>query len=1095
MICPRCGKKNPEKAVTCQECGLKIGTICPRCGAYNKIGQAKCVNCNLTLIRFCPKCKAANFPNATHCRKCGTEILKKAAKKPTSPPISPEKPPQERIEPAQKLVRKPAPQPPEVEKKEEVIAERREEPVQQQPEIKPEPEPAATSYTQPETKPEPEPATTAHPQPEAQHEEAEEEIPQESAKKDFSRAEAGLFLEQVLTRSNRGFLIDISGADGIGKSTIISNLAKNVTDRKFIWLVGNSEPNHSKIPYSFFRDMLRSLFNVPILIENKDELRKNLVKAVEVSLDISDKKVINTVCRLLLNEYEKNAGDIEQNSAEINEMIEKIIMGLAAKSAIALVAEDFEHIDKASFDCIKYLLRKGFLDGTNFLFINHSNAANFSKFFPEEIASNKYLMLVIKPSEKEELDAILMNMTNNQDVLPENVKQRVLIRSKGLPIFLEQTLWLMFQVGALYTEPDGESHAIRFNHKAIDIEIPADITELLNRRFDIIEKAISAVDKVIFAAAAFGYKFPPNVVQKAAGIEEQQANEIFQLLINSGVFSVVDARTLAFKHITLWKTAIERKTDLAETTKIYSDLLSALEIYPEFNNAFRAMLAEKAGNTEKAVYFSHKASDESFALGDIFSYTENQLKVYKLLNTISMPEDERETAKLRITEQIGKVNYIKNPQVAIKYLTESMKKYEEEAEENVIKLIELNGYLSESYAAVGNLPGVLDCAEKAAALTDADEDSLEITLINFSKLDAIFHLGRLEEVVMSARNEILPRLTKAVSKKETLPGMTLDEMKEIEYKTELILAKALIYQGNKEALEILEKVLAKARKDNKTRYELEAMLAQALFATIQGNLKACEEIYKTIEAKDLLPKEPGEAKLQWLFISLLTNLFVGNFEQARNICYAAMSLAKEIRDFNSFSLIKLLSGFFYQHFQYYRNATAIYEEIATYCSENKMATGALYAWYLSAEAELQTGNPERAREIAENAIDVACKPNINNQLVLAMLSKLLAEAKIIFGDHEGAQINIENALNIAEKNDLHLLHIYSCLTLGKLYQEKSATGSQEEKEAQCNCAYRNFIRALNIAEKIDNRYFVDKVEKVLSNLTAFCKLSGINLEK
>ena len=141
------------------------------------------------------------------------------------------------------------------------------------------------------------------------------------------------------------------------------------------------------------------------------------------------------------------------------------------------------------------------------------------------------------------------------------------------------------------------------------------------------------MDKVIFAAAAFGYKFPPFVVQQAVGIEDQQANEIFQLLINSGIFSVVDARTLAFKHITLWKTALERKTDLAETTKIYSDLLSALEIYPELNNSFRAMLAEKRKHW-KAVYFTHKASDESFALGDIFSYTENQLKAYKLLTLL-----------------------------------------------------------------------------------------------------------------------------------------------------------------------------------------------------------------------------------------------------------------------------------------------------------------------------------------------------------------------------------------------------------------------------------------------------------------------------
>ena len=106
----------------------------------------------------------------------------------------------------------PAPQPAQIEKKEEIIEERREELVQ----------------PQPETTPESEPAATAHPLSEAQHEEVEKEIPQESTKKDFSRVEAGMFLEQVLTRSNRGFLIDISGADGIGKSTIISNLAKTL---------------------------------------------------------------------------------------------------------------------------------------------------------------------------------------------------------------------------------------------------------------------------------------------------------------------------------------------------------------------------------------------------------------------------------------------------------------------------------------------------------------------------------------------------------------------------------------------------------------------------------------------------------------------------------------------------------------------------------------------------------------------------------------------------------------------------------------------------------------------------------------------------
>ncbi len=463
-----------------------------------------------------------------------------------------------------------------------------------------------------------------------------------------------------------------------------------------------------------------------------------------------------------------------------------------------------------------------------------------------------------------------------------------------------------------------------------------------------------------------------------------------------------------------------------------------------------------------------------------------------MLNESQISNEQKETEQLTISEQIGKANYELNPSVAIKYLEKSIEKYT--YQENTVKLIELIGYLSRSCELKGDFSGVLDCAEKATLLIDEDQSSPKMMFINFSKLDAIFNMGRLEEAIVMAQNETLPFLNKLITKKETISGLSIDDIKTIEYETELILAKALIFQGKAAAFEILNKIASKAEKEKRLDYEKQALLGQALFSLIQGNINSYENTIEKLMTKGFSENQTDEMKLQWLFINIISETINGNYGNARNLCYSALPVAKENRDYNLFALIKLLSGFFYQHFQYYKNAMTIYNEIANYCSENKMATGALYAWYFAAAAELETGNPERAKEITEKALDVAQKPNINNYIAIILLSKLLAEIKIIEGDLEGAQINIESVLELAEANNLQPLLTELYLAFGKVYQE-NASLNETNKDYMCNCAYRTYLKALNLAEKMENEFYIKKVEKVTHNLNTFCKLSGITIEE
>ena len=1012
--------------------------ICPKCKGKNSTEDTVCQSCGFKLKTICPRCKEPNRLGQPQCVKCNLILIRfcPECKTPNFPHI--------------KECRKCG---------FELIKIKQEIKQEKEPEIKPEPQ------IQPEPEPEPE----------------KQECPEIELKKEVSRNGAIKFLTDVLSKSDKGYLISLCAPEGLGKSTVVSSASQLLKNQKITWINGMCEPYKQHIPYAFFQDMISALFGIPVFSLNNEDIKKSLKKTFETNLGITNEAILKAMYKIVLNEYEQNDNSIEKNREEIHKAFQEIITALNKKTRVVLIVDDFEYIDKASFDCLKYLLKKDFLANKNFLIINHSPVTNIAKHFPAEISSKKMAMLLIRPLTTPELDAVLLTMLNNQDLIPASLKSTIFRNSKGLPIYVEQALWYLFQLGAIY--PDKQ--VLRFNPQYKDVDINPDLPGLFMQRLSVIEKLLPQAAKVILISALLGMKFIPKLIEMSTGIKEKEMQQIMQLLVNSGVIVVYDQYNFGFKHISLWKILYERAFSDEQIKECSLQVMSALKGNTSIKSSFLAKLAELAEDKENLFHYYEDAVLESFYLGDTISYTSNQLKLLEL-----RPDSEL------IKEQIGKVNFESNPTLAMDYLRESIKN--EEEKENKVKVIELTGYLSRSCELAGNYQGVLDCAEKAINITASeDNNSAEIILLKFTKLEALFNLGRLEETIITAENEILPFLNKALpknpaSKKAGFPGLNTADIRDIEYQSEFILAKALTYQGNIKAEDLLKKLAARAEKENNIEYEVKALLGQALFLTIQGDLRSSDEILEKLSKKEFTSENSDPWQLEWLVITTLSHLLNGNFEKARTICYTALPLAKECRDYNLFSLLKLLNGMFYQHFQHFNNAVAIYDETAQYCSENKMATGALFSWYFAAKAELETGNPGRAEEIAEKAMDVAKKPNINNFLAAIMLARLLSEIKTVKEDFEGAQIYIENAITIAEKNKLNHILAELYLTFGKIYHENAAI-RENKKEQTSNYAHRLYLKALRVAEKLDNNYLIGKIEKELSSLQSFCKLSGLTL--
>ncbi|OGH97056.1 MAG: hypothetical protein A2104_04640 [Candidatus Melainabacteria bacterium GWF2_32_7] len=1044
MKCPRCKEENAENAVVCVNCKLKLKSACPRCKALNKIGQSVCSNCNLRLIRFCPQCKSPNFPNAPVCRKCNFELLK-AKKRPSQ-----EMPTEQQSTPQAKPAA----------------------PVKVQENV------AAVTETQ---------ASKQAEQPKAAQVQQTEK-PAKTNIQEFSRAEAHDTIINVLNKAEQGFIIDLSAQDGAGKSTLVSSVIQSMQSKEFSWLIGTCQPINQLLPYSFFQDLFKSILGLPLFVSNIDESRVALNQILETNFGINDPHINNVLRRFLFNAFNECSPDTKENRDEIHNVINYVLDTINQNSNLVIIIEDFEYIDNASLECLKSLINKGFLNKKNFIIINHNLNTNLHEQFPLENLQKKIILISLKSMPLEEMNASLLGMLNNQDIIPANIKNKIFYCSKDVPLYMEQALWYLFQTGAIISK----ENTFSFNPQAVNIEIPANLDELIAARIKLINNFSPDATRIIMMASLFGIKFIPTFVQMLAQVEEQQYNQLMQMLMNNGIFAPVDQFCVRFKHTWIWKVIYEQFFTEEQVIDCGARLLEFYEKYTtNISNAILARHAEEAQLKKETYIYYNLAVQESIYLGDPVTFTDYQNKILELLPETDLSDEQKNERKLNIEEQIGKVNYEFNPQIAIDYLSNSI--LHEEKQNNLVKVIDLTGYLARSCELIGDFAGVIECCDKALSLIDKVKYPTEIILLNYYKLESTFNLGRFEETIINATNEVLPALEKYITKNKTIPGISISDLKNIEYETEIILAKSYVYQGNKQALELTANIALKAQKENLAEYELHALLLQALFSTIQGNSKACNSILTSIKEKFADIQTPDKFKLYWYFIAVISNMTNGDFKQAKEFCHTSIAMANIFKEFNMLTILKLFLGKCHEEFGQFREAFLIYDEIVNYCSENKMATGALLSWYLAASYEVRSGNQEKAVEIAERAIEIAQKPNISNYLAEIFMNKIIANVRTGKNDFEGAQINIETAVNIAERNDLTMCLVELYIVFGQLYN-KSAVVNPEQTSNNVNISNRLFVKALSFAEQIENHYLIAKVDKEILEINKFCQQSGIKLE-
>jgi len=920
---------------------------------------------------------------------------------------------------------------------------------------------------------------------ETEHDKTEEEIGEDlSDKRESSQNNITGYIIKTLTteKSNAGHVIGISAPDGAGKTTIVSTAKQLLEGRKIKFLTGQCQPINEIIPFAYFQDLLKNLFGLPPFIINIEESKK-VISQILLELNLKDKYIEESLFNLLFSENMPNSTDIVKNQKKIFESIKAVFVALKTENTIALVIEDFEFIDPSSFECIKYLIDTGFLDSKSQIIITHTPDINIKDYLYLKDNDDQLVDVHLKPLQKEEAEKVILGMLSNQDLLPQKLKDVIYKNSKGMPVYIEQVLWLLFESGVIRND----NNVLKFNPDAANFMLPETVEEIIKIRLTRFNKISAIIPKILLNACMFGQKFMPNLLKTTTEIDDQQFMDSMHMLESSGIFIQYDRYSLIFKNRILYNLIYNEGFVQGEKANYHAVTLRVLNNFTKISSAILAAHAELANLPDEAANYWHIASKEALLLGDVKSYITAQHRFLSLLDKLSIPEKDK--AKLNVYEEAGKINYEIAPEEAIPYLSNAI--MEREKKDDIVKIIELTGYLARSSELTGNYAGVIECADKALSKINQENSPLEYALLNYCKLESIYNSGKIEEAIYLAKNDILPALKTAISKNKSIPGLSTDELNYIEIETSLILAKSFAAQGNKEAVIISNSLVYKAKELGIKKIEVQAKLVEALYKALQGEKKSVNVILEYL--KPLISQmTDNNIKLYWGFIKLLTDILSGNFDAAKSIISSIIVIAEENRDYNILALTKLFEGKTYKEEHDLENAKTLYNDVLVYCSERKLALGALLGWYLYAEAEITDSNVEKAQEISEKALEIAQRPGININFFSMLLQRQLGEIQIIKGDFEAARMYIEQAVTMAKSLDLYLLLSKLLLTYGKIFQEMAAI-SGDDKQSNANSAHEYFMKSLDIAQELENEHMILQIEKEFTSLSTFCQLSGIVL--
>jgi class 3 adenylate cyclase/predicted ATPase len=406
------------------------------------------------------------------------------------------------------------------------------------------------------------------------------------------------------SKEGRGQAFSIVSEAGIGKSRLLYEFRKAVTNEDVTFLEGRCLSYSKGVAYHPVIDILKANFD--ILEEDEDlEIREKVKRGLKIirAHEASTLPYLLELLSVKESGLDKIPLSPEAKKDRIMEAVKRITLKGSEIRPLIVAFEDLHWVDKSSEDVLKYVLES--IPGVRVL--------NIFTYRPEFVhtwgGKSYHSQLNLNRLSNRESLAMVAYLLGTEEIDRE-LEELILEKTEGVPFFIEEFIKSLQDLRII----DIKDNRYRIIKDIKEATIPATVQDVIMARIDSLPEGIKGLLQTV---SAVGREFSYDLTKRVTGLAEQELLSHLSVLKDSELLyerGIYPELTYIFKHALTQDTTYQ---SLLKSTrqKYHQKIAQVLEKdFPDTVEMQPELLAHhytEAGLDEQAVGYWHQAGQRA----------------------------------------------------------------------------------------------------------------------------------------------------------------------------------------------------------------------------------------------------------------------------------------------------------------------------------------------------------------------------------------------------------------------------------------------------------------------------------------------------
>ncbi len=731
-------------------------------------------------------------------------------------------------------------------------------------------------------------------------------------------------------------------------------------------------------PYSFFRDLVSAIFEYTVSQKLFDQNDFSMFNSIDT------KGMIKDLVTLKQRDIE-NPQDTRYTYFDI------FLTLLQAIPNTIIFIENFDKIDKSSYDVLKYLF-ESFEELDISYILLYGKEFNLHRDMHFLVTKPYYTEITLKPTAFEKM--VEENKDYYRNIIDSFYFQRIAKYSFGSILFLDIAIQYLIESGVF--EDNGQTIQL-VNPKTIII--PSSLTKLIKRRLNLLQDYPDAI-KFLATAVLLGTRIDQNTIRS---LGYSNINVILDKLNEMGYIYFYN-NCMYFANYTLLRENLLLTLDSTVLKSIADDL-------------FDKVFSESMACPEKAYLYGlikdyraeflewEKLAKINLSLGDFNSYLNCADKIISILemNKDEEAQEDIDKYKLELYENIANNMFDYVPEDTFALAEKTLQNLENVTDKD--KIINLCNKLIQGCLQTGKYTHALELTHKVLSLLP--NSSIDPATTNFNKyfflmtivhVEILFNIGAWEDC-LDIGYSVLNVINQGNLEFMKPDYLTIEQFESIIMDTiaYVALANVLQLKGNvQEFLNIIRSDFINVPH----QYDIFIALQDLLFGKIP---------------------QYDETMIDNKFSGIIYHI-IEAFTRCRHDykifaeeIYEAKLIAKQYHLFQIELFIDLMIAYAYLKLCSFRKASAIIYQIIKTANESGLSNLLYAAWFIMSDLYMAEGKYIVTYGILNNALIQLEKSDNANEYLMLLFKYNMYKVLRFRGDEQNSKICLAQANYIAQK--------------------------------------------------------------------------------